>query len=222
MTSDDELKPFTAYEQGPPTEVQLKQVQHGMGKMLRTWTGNPVGYVEYGGQMLPYPSIYTGERMQPAEHATLMELYDLERTGVQVLPPEGQMGDPGMYNVGSGAQFRQANVSLVGSIQKATQQGMSMMSGEEIGNAYRGMASQAPLAGYSYPPGDSTGAHVSGVSSQSQLPPPETAPAAEGAKKLGQSKKSKKAAKIFESKGQKIERDFGAQAAYERTTRRGF
>lgn len=104
---------------GPATRPQMRRTGAGRlhRQVQRDFTGNPVGYVEYQGRLIPYVNISTGNRGRAPEHAAMEDLKGFAYSGGELLAPEDLMNGPDdSYLVGSGQQFRQANASPLSSV----------------------------------------------------------------------------------------------------------
>jgi hypothetical protein len=106
-------------DRGPNTRPQMRLT--GAGRVHRVkqrdFTGNPLGFVEYQGRLIPYVNISTGNRGAPVEHAMMEDLRGHVAQGGQLLAPEDLMSGPDdSYLVGSGVQFRQANASPMSTV----------------------------------------------------------------------------------------------------------
>jgi hypothetical protein len=118
MQQDDEHKPYRPdYEVGPPTAPQLRVTGRGRAHRIKEFTSNPAGYVEYQGRLIPYVSVYSGSVHNPEDHAVLATLQDDARGPSELAVPEGVIGPTDSYRVGSGLQFRQANATIMSSVE---------------------------------------------------------------------------------------------------------
>lgn len=119
MQIDDERKPFRPdYELGPPTAPQLRVTGRGRAHRIREFTTNPAGYVEYQGRLIPYLSIYSGNvQSDPTDHALLSTLQEETQNPGELVVPEGVIGPTSSYAIGSGEQFRQANATIMSSVE---------------------------------------------------------------------------------------------------------
>lgn len=106
-------------DNGPATRPQMRRT--GAGRVHRVvqrdYTGNPYGYIEHGGRLIPYVNISTGNRGEPLEHAMMEDLKGYVAQGGQLLAPEDLMDGPDdSYLIGSGIQFRQNNASPLSTV----------------------------------------------------------------------------------------------------------
>ena len=104
---------------GPATRPQMRRTGAGRlhRQVQRDYTGNPYGYVEYQGRLIPYVNLSTGNRGHQPEAAMMEDLKGFAYSGGELLAPEDLMTGPDdSYLVGSGVQFRQANASPMSTV----------------------------------------------------------------------------------------------------------